>query len=557
MDEQYGFRSRRGVGDCVFAVKRLQEAFKLQGHPLYLAFLDISKAYDSVPREALFRILEQRYGVDERAMRLLRALYKDTQGQVRVGTATSAPFTIDTGVRQGCIISPLLFSVYLDFLLRSSQAECRALGIEWEYARDTVARAQAAVQDRTWVRCPLRLIITMILYADDMVVWADSAAKLQQMVTILAERLAAGEMLLSAAKSKVMVTGATRGGAEMPAPITISGEALEVVQTFKYLGTIISADGTDKEDVRQRIGRAWASYYDKGKTLRERRMGTKVRTNILYTSVISVLLHGCEHWRLTPEMEADLVSAHHGMLLGILGLTRKQAADQGITRAEALVRTGANDIVALIERRVLRQGTKLMLVHRAAPSLPSILFAGQPATLRYPVSGGKGARFWRRDGRNGAPLHWEGEWLRMLDTYLDPPGRAELTDAVVKEAAYGGIEERPLEWRAKARVRCPHCGIMQNGEQERQQHILWRHEVDAAAGAQDDTRNQGAPAATGGADGRQTEQHDTQRSGSNGNGTRGGNSSNNTGDDEGEGGGGQRRSRSPYLLRSRAAASQH
>ena len=389
MDEQYGFRPRRGVDDCVFAVKRLQEAFQLQGHPLYMAFLDITKAYDSVPREALFRVLQERYGVDAGAVRVLRALYTGMQGRVRVGAATSTPFAIDTGVRQGCILSPLLFAVYLDFLLRSSLAECRALGIEWTYARDALARAQTARHHRTWIACPWCRIITMILYADDMVVWADSAEKLQQMVAHLSEGLAAGGLLLSAPKSKIMVTGGARGGDELERPITINGEALEVVEEFKYLGSVISADGTDKEDLRQRIGRAWGAFYNLGQTLLERRMGTKLRGRILYTSVVAVLLHGCEHWRLTRQMEADLVKAHHGMQLGLLRLTRKAAAERHITRAEARLRTGAHDILGLLEKRKIKRGTKLMQVHRSAPSLPSILLAGEPAMLRYPV--GRGA----------------------------------------------------------------------------------------------------------------------------------------------------------------------
>lgn len=119
---------RSGGWTTVLALKRLQEAFQQRRHPLFLAFIDIEKAYDSVPRDALFRLLQERYGVDERALRVMRAMYADVRGQVKVGAATSAPFSISTGVRQGRIPSPLLFAVNLDFLLRASAQECREMG---------------------------------------------------------------------------------------------------------------------------------------------------------------------------------------------------------------------------------------------------------------------------------------------------------------------------------------------------------------------------------------------------------------------------------------------
>ena len=499
LDEQFGFRPRRGVDDCVFSTKRLEEEFRQKGQPLYLAFLDITKAYDSVPREALFRVLEERYGVDARAVALLRALYKDMRGEVKVGQATSAPFAINTGVRQGCILSPLLFAVYLDFLLRSSLEECRALGVEWTYARDTLARA-CAVAAKTWTRCPFRRIIAWILYADDMVVWADSAERLQLLVTILAERLAACGLLLSATKSKVMVTGGATDAA-LPTPITINGEALEVVLHFRYLGTIISADGTDAEDLRQRIGRAWSSFYSLGNVLLERRVPLRRRAAILYTSVISVLVHGCEHWRMTERMETDLSTAAHGMLLGIMRLNCAQAAEQHMTRAEARARTGAKDILGLRERRVLRRGSKLMRMHRTAPSLPSILFAGQLDMLQHPPEGqdGRGRRRSSVGPRRG-PARWEDQYTKLLKTCLalDDGQIAQLTDDVVKEEAYGKIEEKPLEMRAQAEARCPHCEIMQNDEASLADHIERRH---AKAGGTKGNDNNSDPTSSGGSHG--------------------------------------------------------
>ena len=217
-------------------------------------------------------------------------------------------------------------------------------------------------------------------------------------------------------------------------------------------------------------------------------------------------VYGCEHWRLTADMEKDLASTHHGMLLGVLGLTRQQAAERGITRAEARRRTGAQDIKALVGRRWLLRGTKLMQVHRKAPSLPSILFAGQLPIAVYSFGRRASLDLQRRGGGRprGARLQWEDQYLPLLGACLGRPPGAELTDAVVEEQDYSEIEKWPMESRAREEVQCPHCRIMQNSRVGLQQHIARRHSGSSSGDNSDnnngntDTQDHGAPAATGG-----------------------------------------------------------
>ena len=489
LDEQFGFRPRRGVTDCVFTIKRLQEEARRRGLPLYLAFVDVIKAYDSVPREVLFRILETRYGVDPGLVQMLRALYENLQGEVRVGMATSAPFPITTGVRQGCILSPLLFAVYLDALLRSSlegEEGCRRLGLQWDYARDTLAnvfKQTLHLRAETGQRL-LRRVVFMLLYADDMVLWAASPAALQQLVDIITRRLAAGGLILSAEKSMVMVTG---GGTPQPVRITMDGVDLKTVDKFKYLGTYILASGSDAEDVRCRVGKAWSMFHDLHQTLLPSDVNLKLRTQVLYTSVLAVLLHGCEHWRVTPEMEASIIKTHHGMLLDMLRLSRQQAAALHITKAEARARTGAKDIMGLIERRWLRWGSQLMSIHRAAPSLPSIALAGELSYTCYPEPYNWAEELARVESRGQAPgrrrdaeLHWGDQYGPLLVTCLQAQGGfgdfgpeeiTKIKDEIITKEAYPLVEEQPLLMRADALARCPHCKLMRNDPMDLETHI--------------------------------------------------------------------------------------
>lgn len=95
----------------------------------------------SVPRAKLFKILRRFYKVDPQLVGAIEALYEDTEGMVRCGGVTSAPFPLRTGLRQGCLLSPLLFAAYMDYHLRQMDEEGREHGVKWQYARDLLWRA--------------------------------------------------------------------------------------------------------------------------------------------------------------------------------------------------------------------------------------------------------------------------------------------------------------------------------------------------------------------------------------------------------------------------------
>ena len=86
-----------------------------------MAFVDLRKAYDSVPRDTLWRILHV-YGVHTKLIELLMDLHTGTQAAVRMGGVVSEWFDVHGGVRQGCVIAPLLFNIYMDFVVRQAMA---------------------------------------------------------------------------------------------------------------------------------------------------------------------------------------------------------------------------------------------------------------------------------------------------------------------------------------------------------------------------------------------------------------------------------------------------
>ena len=90
--------------------------------------MDFQKAFASVDREALWNILRM-YGMPDKIIHLIENLYKDSECTVLVDGEPTAPFKVKTGVRQGCILSPILFCIAIDFVMKSHIAI--SSGIAW------------------------------------------------------------------------------------------------------------------------------------------------------------------------------------------------------------------------------------------------------------------------------------------------------------------------------------------------------------------------------------------------------------------------------------------
>ena len=115
-------------------MNKLQEKFRAVNKKLYMAFVDLEKAFDRVPRRVIWWAM-RKLGVEEWVIRLVQAMYLNARSRVRVGNGLSDEFFVMVGVHQGSVLSPLLFIIVLEAL----SLEFRA-GAPWEdlYADDLV-----------------------------------------------------------------------------------------------------------------------------------------------------------------------------------------------------------------------------------------------------------------------------------------------------------------------------------------------------------------------------------------------------------------------------------
>lgn len=115
--EQGGFRKGKGCVHKIFAIKMIVEEYLGKGRKLYAAFMDLEKAYDRVDREALWNVLRI-YGVGGQLLEGIKTFYRGASACVRMDGEPSESFEIGVGVRQGCVMSPWLFTVFMDGCMR-------------------------------------------------------------------------------------------------------------------------------------------------------------------------------------------------------------------------------------------------------------------------------------------------------------------------------------------------------------------------------------------------------------------------------------------------------
>ncbi|KAH9265070.1 hypothetical protein BASA83_011395 [Batrachochytrium salamandrivorans] len=213
--EQAGFRKREEcVGQVVSLVDIIQRR-QNAGLNTHVLFIDIRKAFDTVPVGALLWKL-QNMGFPRRTLAFLKALYTSSSARARAGSLLSDPFPVQRGVRQGCPLSGLLFNLFINDIL-NGVAPITVPGL----SRDTN---------------PIR----GLMYADDVAVFADSEQSLLAASTAIEQWANQWEMQFGVAKCGIIsFTGHLAPRLDNPLDIRLHGQLVSRVESYKYLGVLI------------------------------------------------------------------------------------------------------------------------------------------------------------------------------------------------------------------------------------------------------------------------------------------------------------------------------
>ena len=327
-DSQFGFVPGRGTTDAIFVVRQLQEKYLAANKRLYMAFVDLEKAFDWVPRKVIWWAL-RKLGVEEWIVRLVQGMYANARSRVHVGEGYSEEFEVKVGVHQGSVLSPLLFIIVLEALSREFRS-----GVPWED-----------------------------LYADDLVIIAESLEECVRRLLTWKEAMEKKGLRVNAGKTKIMICGAEldllQSSGEFPCAVCRTGvgsnsifcngckhwvhkkcsglkrlkknpdyrctrcqgtarpldgrpqkevqvgpDKLEVVASFCYLGDMLSAAGGCELSTITRVKTAWKKFKDLLPVLSSRYLSFKTRGHVYSSCVRSAMLHASETWPLTkPNLQ--------------------------------------------------------------------------------------------------------------------------------------------------------------------------------------------------------------------------------------------------------------
>ena len=178
--------------------------------PLYLAFMDLRKAFDSVPRRLLFKKLSH-IGICGKLFNVLRDLYTKNKARVRVGQNFSAYFEINSGVMQGSKLGPILFIFYINDLLRE--------------LNNSNLGAQVG-----------KIFVSALGFADDIILISNNPKNLQKLIDICFLWATRNGMTFNDDKCKILTLN-TKG---KDLNFTLSSKTLDKVDIIKYLGVVFS-----------------------------------------------------------------------------------------------------------------------------------------------------------------------------------------------------------------------------------------------------------------------------------------------------------------------------
>ena len=291
-EQQFGFQKNCSTTFCTFTVKETVNYFLNRDTPVYACFLDMTKAFDLINYQKLFIKLRSR--IHPLFLRLLCYVYLNQSASVIWGNKQSNDFKVNNGVKQGAILSPTLFSIYIDDIF-----ECLR---------------------RSGIGCTINnAYYGAIAYADDIVLLCPNKEGLQKMFNIAQKFFNDLDLVISfdhndpeKSKTKCLAFGVK----DDPPPIHFNGSPIPWVKKFKHLGHILYKDGNSSHDTVYKMNIFIGKFHSLCQLL-------KNKDPMIYIKLIKVYLidfYGSNLWNFYDKYSQKFYTSWNRMIRNVFNL---------------------------------------------------------------------------------------------------------------------------------------------------------------------------------------------------------------------------------------------
>ena len=272
-DNQAGFRQNRSCADQIATLRIIIEQSLEFTSPLYTVFIDFQKAFDSLDRSVLWKLMAH-YGIPKKFITIIMNTYTGMRSRILHDGQLTDPFDITTGVRQGCLLSPFLFLLAVDWIMKQTTNNKRN-GIQWTLMEQ----------------------LDDLDYADDIALLSHNHKQMEEKLSCLEERAAETGLIISTKKTKVLKANTTN-----QAKLKVKSTPLEEVDSFTYLGSIMDSQGGSEKDIICRIGKARTAFRMMSPIWRAGNITLNTKMRLFNSNIKTILLYGCETWKTTKHL---------------------------------------------------------------------------------------------------------------------------------------------------------------------------------------------------------------------------------------------------------------
>uniref|UniRef100_A0A2S2N6G4 Retrovirus-related Pol polyprotein LINE-1 n=2 Tax=Schizaphis graminum TaxID=13262 RepID=A0A2S2N6G4_SCHGA len=299
---QAGYMLGKSTTDQIHIVKQVVEKSHEYNKDTYLLFVDFKAAYDSINRDKLWEVMES-LGIPAKLTRLIKSCTYNSKSKISFGGELSVEFQVTTGLRQGDALSPALFNIALESVMRTVISQAK--GIEIKDNRH----------------------LTAVAYADDIVLLAETVDDLKYTTDILLKEGKKIGLKINETKTKYMIVSRQNHRSDS---LKVNEYTFERVGNFKYLGADINEDANSHEEVKRRLIAANRCYYGLLPLFKSKLLSRKSKVTLYKVLVRPIALYASSTWATTKSDEKKLEVFERKILRKIFGPNKNNEGEYEI-----------------------------------------------------------------------------------------------------------------------------------------------------------------------------------------------------------------------------------